>query len=58
LLAEARRSLEVAEEDRDELSHLLRRYGRRERRSAEAAEAELRWIFLAAIWAKLHVESV
>ena len=55
LLAEARRSLQVAEENRDELSHLLRRYGGRERRSAEAAQAELRGIFLPAIWAKLHV---
>ena len=58
LLAEARRSLQVAEEDRDELAHLLRGHGGRERRSAEAAETELRGVFLPAIWAKLHAKSV
>src|SRR4051812_14359055 len=58
LLPEARRSLQVAEEDRDELSDLLHGDGGCKRRPAEAAQAELCWIFLPAIWAKLHVKSV
>src|SRR5262249_55544827 len=53
-LAEAGRALQVAEEDRDELPHLLRRRGRGQGRPAESTEPELCGVFLAAIGADLH----
>jgi hypothetical protein len=53
-LAEARRALEVAEEDRYELPDLLDGHGRRERRAAEPAQAEFGGVLLAAVGAGDH----
>src|SRR6266511_1561180 len=54
-LAEVRRALEVGEDDRDRLPHLLRGELRRELRPAET---EAVGVLLAAIWANLHKASV
>ena len=48
-LAEVRRALEVREDDRDGLAHLLRRQGRGQRRPAEPAQPELGRVLLAAV---------
>ena len=53
-LAHARRALEIGEDDRDGLAHLARRRRGRERRAAEAAEAELVGILLPAAGTDLH----
>jgi len=54
LLAHGGRAFEVGEDDRHGLADLLRWQLGCEWRAAEAAKAELVWVFLAATWANLH----
>src|SRR5205814_8251069 len=57
-LAEARRALEVGEDDRDGLADLLRPDSRRERRAAEPAEPEAVGVLLAAGGTRRHPASL
>jgi len=56
-LGEARRPLQVAEQNRHELADLLRRDGRAERGPAKAAQAELLRVLLPAVGTDHHASS-